>query len=216
MKIFLDFDDVLFHTQAFVNQTQKIFVQCGVSEELYRETYMQSRQKGNGALKVYGLDVHLKMLQELLPGFDAERARQGVEAILADTATYVFSDVEKLLKRLYAGGAQMYVVSFGVPAFQRAKIENSGLKKYLKGVLVGLEEKGKMLSEILGESLSQEPVWFIDDQIKFIEDVKRRFPFVNTVQVCRPEGRFNCPLVSHSDFTVKNMEALGRLLMRQT
>jgi phosphoglycolate phosphatase-like HAD superfamily hydrolase len=211
MKIFFDFDDVLFNTGAFVDETRKVFERYGVSEELYRETYVSSRQLGNDFLKVYGLDIHLDMLRDIVPGFDAEAVRKGVMEELSDTRAYVFPDVGPLLETLRSEGAELYVVSFGRPEFQRAKIGNSGLEKYLQGVMAGLEEKSGMLEKVLGADGENEPVWFVDDQPKFIQEVKLRFPYVRTVQVCRPEGRFDNPVVPESDFVVKNMDELRRL-----
>jgi hypothetical protein len=212
MKIFFDFDDVLFHTQAFVDETRKVFEQQGVSEGLYRETYAAARRLGNDFLKVYSLDIHLETLADIVPGFNGDEVRRGVGQVLSDTRPYLFPDVEACLRELARRGADIFVASFGKPDFQRAKIANSGIGEFLKDILADLEMKSTMMGRVLDGKTSHEEVWFFDDQVKFLEDVKRAFPFVRTVQVCREEGRFNCDRSPVSEFLVRDMDGAMGLL----
>lgn len=212
MKIFFDFDDVLFNTQAFVDENFKVFARYGVSAELYRETYVAARQLGNEWVKVYNMDAHLETLKDLVPGFDAESVRAGVEKTLSDTSHFVFPEVEACLRKLKERGCELYVISFGRPEFQRSKIQNSGLAPYLQGILAGLEMKSAMMQSVLGQESQGEDVWFVEDQVKFIQETKKVFPSMTMVQVARPEGRFNSERIPESDFLVHDVAGIPALL----
>jgi phosphoglycolate phosphatase-like HAD superfamily hydrolase len=210
MQVFFDFDDVLFNTRTFVAAMCDVFEQQGVSRDVFYETYPQARVVGNAAVKVYSVGAHIDILHQLMPDVDAELLRSRYDALFTDTSQYVFSDVREVLEDLKQQGAHIFVVSFGIEKVQRGKIEGSGLVPLLDGFFVGVEAKSQMIQPALDKDTS---VWFIDDQPKFIDDVKTVFPFIKTIQMIRRDGRFTNERHPKSDFVVENMQEVNSLIV---
>ena len=59
----VDFDDTLFDTQAFKEARCRALKECGVSEELFWETYRQARHSPDG-LSTYSNNRHAEILVE--------------------------------------------------------------------------------------------------------------------------------------------------------
>lgn len=211
MKVFFDLDDVLFDTRSFVGAISDIFERRGVSRDAYARTYGLARVVGNDVVKVYSFREHVAILQGRFPELtlDAEFLFGQYEALFFDTSRYVFPDVAEVLSDLKKCGASLYVVSFGIPKVQRAKIDGSGLVSFLDDFFVGTEPKSRMIANVVGDG---DDAWFIDDQPKFIDDVKTVYPFIRTVQMRRKNGRFVNDIHSKSDFVAEDMADVKRLL----
>ena len=211
MKVFFDWDDVIFNTGLFVESIADIFERRGVSRDIYRETYHQARLIGGDVMKVYNFDAHTDILRQHVPDLDAAALRSEYDALFSDMRRYVFPDVELLLRDLKTQGAGIFIVSFGVEKIQRAKIEGSGLSPLLTEVLVGIGHKSEMIASVSGDSA--EDAWFIDDQPKFVADVKTAFPHIGTIQMCRKDGRFANEKNPKSDFVAENMRDVRAIII---
>jgi hypothetical protein len=71
--------------------------------------------------------------------------------------------------------------------------------------------KAKALEKVLKKDkpAKKEKIYFIDDRVEQIGDVKKKFPQAITIFVKRNEGRYNDKRNKYCDFQIKNLnEAL--------
>ncbi len=187
MKVFVDFDDVLFNTGAFVAHLKSIFADFGINEELFTETYNAMRTDAHGGNFCYRFDQHVAKIREY-KAIDEQALVGALEAALKDTEAFVFADSRDFLQFLTERGHDVRVLSFGDQGFQTNKIQASGITPFVREVIVTNEDKDVAMGNILGSSA--DPAYFFDDRVFFLESVKKAFPQVITVLVQRPEGRF--------------------------
>ncbi len=187
MKVFVDFDDVLFNTGAFVVHLKSIFADFGISEELFTETYNALRTTAHGGNFCYHFDKHVAKIREH-KAVDEAALIGALEVALKNTEAFVFADSIDFLRFLTERGHDVRVISFGDQGFQTNKIQASGITPFVHQVIVTNEDKEVAMSHVLGDST--EPAYFFDDRVFFLESVKKTFPQVVCVLVQRPEGRF--------------------------
>lgn len=187
MKIFIDFDDVLFCTRDFKVDFKNVFKNVGVSSSDFEETYKIVRNNEKG-VDGYNYDDHIKILDKR-DVVDGGALKKAVNEFLINSEKYVFSDVVEFLEKSKSMGDELFMISFGSECFQKSKIENSGLGKYFSDIKIGDIDKAVEIEKIVGENVNDE-MWFIDDRIQQIEMVKKVFPEMKTVLLKRKEGRY--------------------------
>ncbi len=183
-KIFFDFDDVLFNTQKFKEDLVDCFDSLGVKRIVHDETYQQARARA-GVFN-YQFDLHLSLLEER--GYNVGQVRRSVMDFLALSHLYVFDDVVKCFADLKSQGYEIYIVSFGTLGWQDIKIAHSGISECVQEVVTGEIDKG---IEIATRSTDKDIVWFVDDRVDYLEQVKCHVPAVRALLMKRPEGRFD-------------------------
>jgi FMN phosphatase YigB (HAD superfamily) len=187
MKIFLDFDDVVFNTKEFLVLLKSVFLEFGVSEEVFTATYKELRADGGGKGFCYRFDAQIAKIAAIQE-VNKEGLLESLEKILADTSAFIFPDVQHFLQTAKTQGYCVDILSFGDEHFQAQKIMNSGVAVLVDRVMVTQESKEIILQN---EQLDvNETTWFLDDRLHFLEGMKQAFPFMKTVLVSRPEGRF--------------------------
>ncbi len=202
MKIFLDFDDCLFDTGLFLKSLEEIFATSGVTPELFHRTYQAMKENASGNGWQYSCDAHIEMLKPEV-SFDEQSLREKLKVCFAHTAEFLFPDVKNFLATLKSGGIHLFVLSFGDPTFQKQKIAGTGIGVYLeKSIITSIGKAEALQAEI---ATDDDDIWFFDDRIHFIEEVKKAFPKVHTVLVCRAQGRYNEEKNECCDCTVKDL-----------
>jgi FMN phosphatase YigB (HAD superfamily) len=210
MRIYLDFDDVLFNTQAFLEKLKSIFETYGVSRELFEQTYQAMKAESLGSGFCYSFEAHMDQLRPH-GTFDEENLGKERERAIADTAEFLFPDVRDFLAALKEKGYQISILSFGDQSFQEKKINGTGIAEYVAKNIVTDKDKAEALQdEGIGTA---EEVWFFDDRVHFIESVKRAFPTIKTVLVRRPEGRFSDKPSEWCDYTVADLLEGGKIII---
>lgn len=207
MRVFVDFDDVLFNTGAFVAHLKNIFADFGINEALFSETYEAMRTVDHGGNFCYRFDKHVAKIREY-KAIDEQALVGALEAALKNTEAFVFTDSKEFLQFLTKHGHDVRVLSFGDQGFQTNKIQASGITPFVHEVIVTNEDKEVAMSHVLGDST--DPAYFFDDRVFFLESVKKAFPQVITVLVQRPEGRFQdtrTPLCDERVATLAEAEA---------
>ena len=121
MRIYLDFDDVLFNTRTFIEKLKSIFETYGVSRELFEQTYQEMRAESPGKGFCYSFERHIKQLSPH-GTFDGESLSQELEACMADTSAFLFPDVIDFLQLLHEAGHTIVILSFGDLEFQESKV----------------------------------------------------------------------------------------------
>lgn len=208
MKIFLDFDDVLFNTRDF-RKDRDIFLQRhGIRDEYLDQAYVREfSDKKTG----YSLEKHLgRVKHDFLRELDVENVLLDFYGEMKFLQKYVFSDVPKFIESLRGGrNNKIIILSFGEDDFQRKKIEGSGLSSLVDEVIVTEKKKADMLKGIVGKK--EEKVFFLDDRVQYMKEMKEIFPFVKTILVSRPEGRYHDARDKWCDFEVQNLEEAKRI-----
>lgn len=209
MKIFFDIDDCLFDTIKFFAGLQDIFEEFGVSRELSLKTYKEIKAEfppGRGWC--YSFEAHIKKLKKYI-SFDEENLRKKLEKYISDTRKFLFADVENFIVSLKKSGYSIFTLSFGDLSFQRTKIFGTGISPYIKKIIVTDKSKAEALKNEIGNDGNG--VWFFDDKVYFIEDVKRAFPKIKTVLVQREEsGRRDEPN-KFCDFVVRDFSEAKKI-----
>ncbi len=211
MKIFLDFDDVIFNTRKFAAALPAAYQALGISPDLFQKTYQVLKEEHTGQWIGYSVAAHSKKLQEYYP-IEEEELAAAMSNFLADTSQFVFADTRDFLRWCQEHGYEVYILSFGDPAFQNLKIKGIKLSEYLKKVIVTEQDKSEAL---LAEGITaHDEVWFFDDRLPFLENVKRALPSVQTVLVARPEGRYTEEVNEYCDYRITSLQEGKEMLTK--
>lgn len=208
MKIFIDFDDVLFNTMDFNEQFEGAFGSCGVDENLFRSTYKKARQREG--IYNYSFDRHLSILEHDY-GHDSKAIESAVKSLSYGADQFIFDDAEDFLKTLQKGNHELYLVSFGAPSIQEGKVDGSGLRKYFKKIIVGEISKGEKVKELLGDENGENSL-FLDDRAAHIQSVKKNCPLITTILVGRSEGRYHDKRTDSCDHVVAELTEVSDII----
>lgn len=211
MKIFIDFDDVLFNTKVFKSDIQNIFERNGVSEKVFNRYYKDgSGKKGDEKIRKYDPKKQIKRIKKA--GFETKRIEKEIIKLLRNTRKYLFADGVYFLKKLKK--EELYIVSFGDKKFQGEKINNSGIAKYFRKIMIVNVSKAVGIKKILSKKNIEpgEALIFLDDRIKFLKDIKRSYPGMVTFHMVRNEGRFFDKNNKYCDFQVKDFNEVIKIL----
>lgn len=208
MKIFIDFDDVLFNTNDFYESIKNIFLKNGVSEKIFLKYYKDpklSREKG--IVRKYNPYKQIERISKL--GIETCKIKKDFSKLLKDAKKYVFKDGVMFLEKVK--NEDLYIVSFGDSRFQKEKITGSGIAKYFKKISVADTTKAIAIRKILKNKKPKigEALIFIDDRAKFLRDIKKSYPGMVTILFKSPLGRYDDEKTSYCDFEV---ESFGEIL----
>jgi len=211
MKIFIDFDDVLFYSKKFIQDEKKIFRKYKISEELFQKHYYQYRKDKKGNLiRIYNLKKQLRGIKKEKK-MDIEPIRKELEVFLKDTGKYIFNDVENFLKKFEK--KNLFIISYSKTDFQKNKIKNSGIPKYFKKIIITDEEKFKALKRIIDtEKTKNEEIFFLEDRTDYIAGIKNEIPWVKTILMRRPQGRYKDEVLACCDFRIKNLKEAEKII----
>ena len=211
MKVFIDFDDVLFYSKKFIQDEKKIFRKYKISEELFQKHYYQYRKDKKGNLiRIYDLKKQLRGIKKEKK-MDIEPIRKELEAFLKNTRKYIFNDVENFLKKFEK--KNLFIISYSKTDFQKNKIKNSGISKYFKKIIITDEKKFKVLKRIIDtEKIKEEEIFFLEDRVDYIVGVKNEIPWVKTILMRRPQGRYKDEVLACCDFRIKNLKEAEKII----
>jgi len=211
MKIFIDFDDVLFYSKKFIQDEKKIFRKYKISEKIFQKHYYQYRKDKKGNLiRIYDLKKQLRGIKKEKK-MDIEPIRKELEAFLKNTRKYIFNDVENFLKKFEK--KNLFIISYSKTDFQKNKIKNSGISKYFKKIIITDEKKFKVLKRIIDtEKIKEEEIFFLEDRVDYIVGVKNEIPWVKTILMRRPQGRYKDEVLACCDFRIKNLKEAEKII----
>lgn len=209
MRIFIDFDDVLFNTKKFKEDCFGIFQGKGVSRKIFDECYYDPLDNRN--IKVYDVRGHISRICKKM-GLDAAVFEEEVGAFVADTSQYVFSDVAETLKKFHK--KDLNIISFSVTNFQKSKIVGSDVAKFFNKIRIVNVLKGAVVAEIIEKEKMQDEkeLYFIDDRTEQLESVKKRCPQVKTILCVRREGRYRDRKNKYCDYKIANLKELAGII----
>jgi hypothetical protein len=155
MKVVLDFDDVIFNTNAFKELMFFYLAERGIRNA--KEAYEQMRQRE----EVFSV---IRYLDEL--GIKEEERDEVYEGIMTPCVWLVNKEVIALMEQI--GKENIFILSQGDEAFQREKIERAVGDKVLGShIAIVPESKTEELMRIC-EMYKDEDVIFADDKLKFL------------------------------------------------
>lgn len=209
MIIFIDFDDVLFNTKQFKCDLQKLFLGYGIDEELFEKTYYENPFGGKKRV-IYKLTEHVNRISKFVE-LNKRKLFKDIDNFFASTQKYVFDDVIPFLKNNQVH--ELHLLTFGMTEFQNTKINNSGIGRYFKEIIIVDGPKSKYINQVLSacESGKEARAVFADDRVEFISDVKKNCSGIITILIDRPEGRYHdkpeksCDWVAHSFFELEGI-----------
>jgi FMN phosphatase YigB (HAD superfamily) len=212
MKIFIDFDDVVFNTKKFISDYKKLFQKYGVTQKIFQENYYGYPQKGKGGkLKKYNPETHIKILEKKM-GIDLKNLEKEVENFVKKSKRYIFADAQKFLCKFKR--KNLFLVSYGENSFQQKKIANSGVAQYFQKIIISDKLKAKEIENISKElqlEISNQD-FFLDDRIEQIENVKKNYPQITTILIKRKEGRYKDRKTKYADYEAKNFLEVEKLI----
>jgi len=160
MTIIFDLDDTLLDAKKF---RDGIALNLGLTpqeNELQIDLLFRKR-----ALN-YNPNDHIKFLKEagrIKTATEEKRIRSNLQKFLKKIDNYLFSGVKETLAYLKERGYQLILLTKGNPTFQRAKINNSSIKKYFKKIICEPNDKSKN-SFVLNLSRLNEDVLIVNDR----------------------------------------------------
>lgn len=188
MKVFIDFDDVIFNTKKFKEDLKNMFPLHGVSSEIFDKYYVDPND--SRAIKTFNPWLHIERICNNESEIDKEKLNKFVQIFIADISSYIFNDVYDFIETV--DKKNIVVVSFGEQKFQAKKVFNSNIGKKIKNIVITQSSKKEVIEKILQKekNMNQEKTFFLDDRVEQIKDVKEKFPQIITILIKRPEGRY--------------------------
>ncbi len=200
MKIFIDFDDVLFNTKDFKKDLINIFIDNGVSEQQFiEESYWDGR---------YNLKEQIISLEQKYK-IDGQKLRKELKYFFEDLSKYVFKDVLPFVQKFKK--ENLFVISYGDKKIQTEKIRQAGIASYFQEIII-THNKVEAINKILNErkNIVKEKLYFLDDRTQYIMEVKKSLPKIITILITRPEGRYQDEPKDGADVIVSNLDVFQK------
>ncbi|MDO8529753.1 MAG: HAD hydrolase-like protein [bacterium] len=207
--ILLDFDDVIFDSWKLGAALIKIFK---TDQKNYNQAY-QELFRIKGKLVPYDPIKHFKKIKNPNKK-EVEKMRVTIKNFLNDTGKFVFKDALDFLEK--NKNLDLYLVTFGLKNFQAEKINSSGIRKFFKKIIILKTWKSEAVKIIFsGRLIRNEVIYFFDDSIRFLEEMKKKYPRVKTVLVKRrkkPDQVKN----KYCDYEIKNFSEAAEIINNET
>lgn len=212
MKIFIDFDDVLFNTKKFKKDYFSIFKKNGISKKVFEDCYYDESEEGKD-VKKYDPIRHVKKACEISK-VRIDVLQRDIDRFITDTNRYVFSDADDFLSSFRK--KDLCLVSFSKTKFQWFKIFKSGIAGNFKKIEIVDELKSNIIGKIIRkEKLKKDSdIYFIDDRAEQIRDVKIRFPQIKTILMKRKEGRYKDQRNKYCDFECSSLKQAKKIILK--
>lgn len=188
MKIFLDFDDVIFNTAKFKQDYSEIFYLVGISRQELKNEYYTSKNGPNGLIKTHDPMALLERLEKK-KNISYEKVKSDIKDFLVDTRSYVFKDFYPFAEEFTKDN--LGLISFGDISFQTEKIKGSQIASFFSIIEITDQHKGKVLKNLLKkQELKNERLVFIDDRPDKLLQVKEIVPSAILIRLNRRAGRY--------------------------
>lgn len=209
MKIFIDFDDVVFNSKKFIDDYSKLFEKYKISEKNFKRYYYDYPQRYK-KLRQYESEKHLQRIAEEL-NIPTGNLQRDIRKFIENTQGYVFGDLKYLE---YFKKRNLYLISYSKTNFQETKIKNSGIGKHFKKTIVTNLSKAKVIKKIIKNG-SKEAIYFLDNRIEHIENVKKNIPQAVTILMRRKEDRYKDKKTKLCDFEAKNLKEACQIIKQK-
>lgn len=202
---FIDFDHTLFDTDRYFHVDVKgRFLSLGIDIGLWERTYMDVCLSG------YTLEKHVEAIhadaQQNLP---LEAMRNIISEEFSALERYLFPDVMPFLRKAAADGAELAILSFGNPSWQRYKVRAAGIEPYFRHVFFTDRHSSKI--EVIKENVGAgREIIFIDNHPNELDAAKDADAGVATFLINRvPEAGILRTLPENSFFEAKRYNSIA-------
>jgi len=209
MKVFIDFDDVVFNTKQFSAELKIFFSGHGVDEKLFLKHYYAADDSSEKKLfDPEGLFSRLEKYEKI----DASKLRADFAKRVVELSGFVFSDATDFLK--FVGKENAYLISFGLADFQNKKIIGCKVNELVNGCVVTKGSKAAAIAQVMEKMQisSTEKIIFIDDRVEQVQDIKKAFPEAVTFLLCRSEGRYCDSKNEYCDFEIHSLKEAQEII----
>lgn len=176
MTYYFDFDHTLFDTDLFfhVHLRQALLTRFLIDESEWERTYEVLLSGG------YSVERHLAEL-----GVDQEKARDVLAWMrqrFSDLRPYVYTDVIPTFLELSKRGHVIHVLTAGNQAWQRYKVDGSGLRQYFSDLLIA--DDVPKIALLMSQGMAASDI-VVDNDPTLLDAVRERFPDHKTFLVDR-------------------------------
>lgn len=171
MKFIFDFDAVLFNTKKFIENNYVCLEKVGIPEDIAKKYYKEIR----------GETFSLKnFISTLLERKKITTKMEGIyEEMMSECKNLANLPLLKVVTKL--GKNNCLIVTKGDDDFQRDKIKRSNMALLFCEIHVVPGSKKEIIEDICNKN-KDEKVIFIDDKIKFFEDLDfKKYPNLKTI-----------------------------------
>ncbi len=181
-SIIFDFDNTLFDTEQLKNIMRQAAVDSGCSAEEAQIVYERSRSDEKGNITI-SLDHFIVTLRTFLESTDRALSIETITRLKAWLReigpSLVFEGVCEMLAEC-SERFECYLLSLGVPAWQREKISLAGIEKYFspERIMFTDREGGKVsaLRELFGMQFDGTDTVFFNDRPEESAELLQQFP----------------------------------------
>ena len=179
MKLFIDFDGVLFNSKSFRNDLISEIQKSGFSFQEVSDTYNAECLDGN-----YLPMDHLLRLKGI-KDFNIRLAEARIENLVTNCSKYLYADVADSLKLISKlKNYTVELITLGHPEYQPRKVKLSGIAKYFKEIHYTSRPKVEYLVEVMEKN---DKFMIVDDRGDTLESVSKVFPKVSAIEMRREE-----------------------------
>lgn len=214
MKLFVDFDDVIFNAKKFKADLIRTFRRYGVTRTDFENSYYIYPKKAQARGRYYNPKDQIKVLKKRNQ-IDSVALGKDIDALMKDLTEYVFPDVYAFIELF--SREDLFLLTYGHEKFQRAKIRGARVGKYFKKILLSKDDKINIIRAVSRQYAfrSDEVIVFIDDRPEQIEKVETVRKSIVTFRMCRPEGRYSDLLCRAMDYEVKSLKEAAEIIKKE-
>lgn len=210
MKIFIDFDDVLFDAKKFRKDLKKIFLKNGVKRDQFEDTYYTFEKKGWETGRYYYPKDQIRRLKKDFK-VNTQKLEKEIFRLLLDLRKYLFFDAGWFLRKF--SKKDLFLITYGHKKFQKDKIVGSMIGKYFKKIIISKENKLLEIVRVMRVwGLKKEGVIFIDDKPEHLKKIEKKAKSIKTIHMRRPQGRYSKDKCRHSDCEAKNLKQAYKII----
>ena len=203
MRLFIDFDGVLYNSNKFRADLIAQVEKSGFSREEVLDTYNAECLDGN-----YLPADHLNRLEKIHK-FNLRLAEARIENLVNSAKKYLFPDVENSLKIISKlPNYQAEMISLGHPKFQPRKIKKAKIGRYFRKLHFTAVPKVEYLENLVKKN---EKFIVVDDRGDALEEIVKKFPKAIAIEMRRERG-IHDPAERPSHFSGPKITNLKQLI----
>lgn len=215
MKIFVDFDDVIFNARKFKEDLIHIFLKHGITRRDFENSYYTYSKRAQEFGKYYNPKDQINVLKKK-NSIDHKKLNKDIDNFMKDLRVYVFDDFYEFVSAF--SKKDLFIITYGHKKFQLAKIRGAKVGRYFREILISKDNKINIVSSVIKKykfSPGKEDIILIDDRPEQIERTEKKGRKIRTFRMCRPEGRYSDLICLDKDWEVKNLKEAGMIIKKE-
>lgn len=189
-KIYLDFDRTLFDTDAFIKDMNKV-LEKDIDLLLFEEYKRRDEKKGFNPYRI------IKMMNI----DNKDEIYQNLDNLMNNVSKYLYPDTIPFLEKMQKE-YDLYIFTYGDKDFQKRKVINTHIDKYINSFIDILDKKSNSLEINYQESI------FIDDNPFVIDDILLKKPYM-AIRMRRNKAKYSLINMKNKVMEVKSFEEIN-------